>query len=159
MLYWFVASDHLRHLLRRQAATVAVITAADGERPVGFTATSFTSVSLDPPLVSFSLYRGSSSWPSVAATRHVAVHLLAADQADVARTFAASGIDRFATSAWRCGPYGLPVLDGALAWLVCRVVERIAAGDHTIVLAEPVVGEYAEGTPLIYHTGQYAALV
>jgi len=153
------AADHLRHLLRRQAAAVAVITAVNGERPVGFTATSFTSVSLDPPLVSFALYRGSSSWPSVAATRHVAVHLLAADQADVARTFAASGIDRFATSVWRCGPYGLPVLDGALAWLVCRVVERIAAGDHTIVLAEPVVGEYSEGNPLIYHNGQYAALV
>lgn len=153
-----VAAGQLRRLLRRRAASVTVITTAGDDRPVGFTATSFTAVSLRPPLVSFCLYRGSSSWPAVEAAEHVAVHLLSADQAGVARTFATGGIDRFAPTAWRRGPYEVPLLDGAIAWLVCRVAERIAAGDHAIVLAEPFAAEYADGAPLLYHNGRYSGL-
>jgi flavin reductase (DIM6/NTAB) family NADH-FMN oxidoreductase RutF len=153
-----VDPDTFRALLRRQAASVAVVTAA-GEPPVGFTATSFTSVSLRPPLVSFCLARSSSSWPTVARAAHVAVHLLGADQGEVARTFATSGIDRFAVHAgWRYGPYGVPLLDEPVAWLLCRVTERVLAGDHAIVLAEPLTGRHTEGSPLLYHMGRYAAL-
>ena len=89
---------------------------------------------------------------------HVAVHLLAAGQADVARTFATRGINRFAPTPWHPGPFGLPLLDGALAWLVGRVTARITAGDHAIVLAEPVEVDYADGAPLLYHNGHYTAL-
>lgn len=154
-----VAADHLRRLLRRQAASVAVITTQGGDGPVGLTATSFTSVSLRPPLISFCLNRGSSSWPPMEAAGYVAVHLLRAAQADVARTFATSGIDRFAVVAWRPGPYGMPWLDDVLARLVCRVGRRIVAGDHAIVLGEPVLAEYADGTPLLYHDGNYSQLL
>ncbi|WP_433318404.1 flavin reductase family protein [Micromonospora sp. CA-269861] len=147
-----------RALLRRQAASVAVITAA-GEPPVGFTATSFTSVSLRPPLVSFCLARSSSSWSTVKGAEHIAVHLLGEDQQDVARTFATSGIDRFAAhSGWRYGPYGVPLLHEPVAWLLCRVTQRVLAGDHAIVLAEPLTGSHGEGAPLLYHMGRYAAL-
>ncbi|MFG3556874.1 flavin reductase family protein [Micromonospora sp. NPDC047557] len=150
--------DTFRALLRRQAASVTVITAA-GDPPVGFTATSFTSVSLRPPLVSFCLARSSSSWPTIAGAEHVAVHLLGADQREVARTFATSGIDRFAThSGWRPGPYGVPLLDEPVAWLLCRVTERVVAGDHAIVLAEPLTSRHGDGAPLLYHMGRYAAL-
>ncbi|MEV4825168.1 flavin reductase family protein [Micromonospora sp. NPDC049275] len=150
--------DTFRALLRRQAASVTVITAA-GDPPVGFTATSFTSVSLRPPLVSFCLARSSSSWPTVAGAEHVAVHLLGAEQREVARTFATSGIDRFAAhSGWRPGPYGVPLLDQPVAWLLCRVTERVLAGDHAIVLAEPVTSGHGDGAPLLYHMGRYAAL-
>ncbi|MEU5783435.1 flavin reductase family protein [Micromonospora lupini] len=153
-----IDSDTFRALLRRQAASVTVITAA-GDPPVGFTATSFTSVSLRPPLVSFCLARSSSSWPTVAGAEHVAVHLLGADQREVARTFATSGIDRFAAhSGWRPGPYGVPLLDEPVAWLLCRVTERVLAGDHAIVLAEPVTSGHGDGAPLLYHMGRYAAL-
>ncbi|MFC0528628.1 flavin reductase family protein [Phytohabitans kaempferiae] len=152
-------ADSFRTLLRRQAATVTVVT-APGSPPVGFTATSFTSVSLRPPLVSFCLDRGSSSWPTVERAGHVAVHLLGEEQHEVARTFATSGIDRFAAHrGWRWGPYGVPLLDSPVAWLVCRVTQRVAAGDHAIVLAEPVQGQHAGGgAPLIYHMGRYASL-
>lgn len=151
-------ADRLRSLLRRQAATVTIVTTG-GDRPAGFTATSFTSVSLRPPLVSFCLDRGSSSWPAIRAAGHVAVHLLGTGQERLARTFATSGIDRFAApTTWRRGPHGVPVLDGALAWLACRVVDRIEAGDHAIVLAEPVAAEHSDGTPLLYHDGRYAGL-
>jgi flavin reductase (DIM6/NTAB) family NADH-FMN oxidoreductase RutF len=152
-----IQSEMFRTLLRRHAAGVVVIT-APGERPAGFTATSFTSVSLDPPLVSFCLDRGSSSWPTLAVTGHVGVHVLTEAQEQVARRFATSGIDRFAPPiSWHAGPYGVPVLDGALAVLVCKVADRVPAGDHAIVLAEPVTGEYPEeaGSPLLYHMGRY----
>ncbi|BCJ67560.1 flavin reductase family protein [Polymorphospora rubra] len=154
-----VDADLFRSVLRRQAASVTVVTAA-GDPPAGFTATSFTSVSLKPPLVSFCLGRDSSSWPTVERAGHLAVHLLAEGQEDVARVFATSGIDRFAThTGWHSGPHGVPILDGALAWLLCRPVQRIPAGDHTIVVAEPLVGRHdLDGDPLVYHAGRYAAL-
>ena len=152
------ASDHLRRLLRRHASTVVVVTATGAGGPVGLTVTSFTSVSLRPPLVSFCHFNGSSSWPVVSVAEYVAVHILAAHQAGVARIFATAGVDRFARTGWRPGPYGLPLLDGTLAWLACRVTARIAAGDHTIVLGAPVAAEYADGAPLLYHDGRYAFL-
>jgi flavin reductase (DIM6/NTAB) family NADH-FMN oxidoreductase RutF len=152
-------ADLFRNLLRHQASTVAVVT-APGAPPVGFTATSFTSVSLHPPLVSFCLNRASSSWPTVASAEHLAVHLLAADQHELARRFATSGIDRFASpTRWRPGPHRVPLLDAALAQLVCRVVDRVAAGDHVIVLAAPLLGHHLDqGAPLLYHQGHYANL-
>ena len=148
--------DMFRTLLRRQAATVTVVTVPGA----GFTATSFTSVSLRPPLVAFALDHGASAWPAVSTAEHVAVHLLGEGQQEVARTFATSGIDRFAThTAWRPGPYGVPVLDGALAVLVCRIRERVPAGDHSIVLATPVIAETSPtGRPLVYHEGRYGAV-
>jgi flavin reductase (DIM6/NTAB) family NADH-FMN oxidoreductase RutF len=154
-----VDPELFRALLRHQASTVTVVT-APGTPPAGFTATSFTSVSLAPPLVSFCLDRGSSSWPTVARADHVAVHLLTQRQQDLARTFATSGIDRFAApTVWRVGPHGVPVLDGTLAWLVCRVVDRVVAGDHAVVLAEPLLAQHGdEDSPLLYHQGRYACL-
>jgi flavin reductase (DIM6/NTAB) family NADH-FMN oxidoreductase RutF len=151
--------DLFRTVLRHQASTVTVVT-APGTPPVGFTATSFTSVSLDPLLVSFCLGRTSSSWPAVALAEYVAVHLLAQRQQVLARTFATSGIDRFAApTAWRPGAHGVPLLDGTLAWLVCRVVDRVVAGDHAVVLAEPLLCQRgAEDLPLLYHNGRYTSL-
>jgi len=153
-----VAADTLRRLLRRQAATVTVVTATDGRRPVGFTATSFTSVSMHPPLVSICVSRRSSCWLVLQATEHVAVHVLDAGQADLARAFSTRGVDRFAAVGWRPGPFGVPLLNRALGWLVGRVAARVTAGDHAIVLAEPVTVGWVEGSPLLYHNGQYVGL-
>lgn len=156
-----VDADLFRSLLRRHAAAVVVIT-APGTPPAGFTATSFTSVSLDPPLVSFCLARTASAWPAVQAAETIAVHVLTREQEHVARTFATRGIDRFAAhGAWHPGPDGVPLLEGVLATLVCRVTQRVEAGDHTIVLATPAQGEHhadATVTPLVYHDGSYAHL-
>ncbi|MET7361309.1 flavin reductase family protein [Streptomyces sp. NPDC005562] len=152
--------DLLRSVFRQHAAGVAVITAAQGTRPVGFTATSLTSVSATPPVVSFGIGTGSSSWPAVSEATHVGVHILGEHQQELAATFARSGADRFGPATqWREGPEGVPVLDGVLAWLVCRIVARVPAGDHRIVLAEAVVGDRAgEGRPLLYHQGRFNAL-
>ncbi|GAA2919927.1 MULTISPECIES: flavin reductase family protein [Streptomycetaceae] len=149
----------LRSVFRQHAAGVAVITAA-GERPVGFTATSLNSVAADPPLISFGVGTSSSSWPVVAEAEHIGVHILGEDQRELAATFARRGADRFGPSTdWRSGPEGVPLLGGVVAWLVCRVVARIPAGDHRIVIARTVLGDPAGGgRPLVYHQGRFTAL-
>lgn len=155
----------LRSAFRRHAAGVAVITATDapahGGRPVGFTATSLTSVSAEPPLISFGIGTASSSWPAVSTAQHIGVHILGEHQEELAATFARSGADRFAApTRWYRGPEGVPVLDGVLTWLVARVVARVPAGDHRIVVAEVVAGDPAAGAgrPLLYHHGRFNAL-
>lgn len=152
--------DLLRSVFRQHAAGVAVITAQGSSGPVGFTATSLVSVSAEPPMLSFGIGTGASSWPAVSAAEHVGVHILGEHQLDLATTFARSGADRFgAGTRWYEGPEGVPVLDGTLAWLVCRVAARVPAGDHRIVLAEAVVGDPAgAGRPLLYHQGRFNAL-
>ncbi len=154
-----VSGDVFRRVFRRHATGVAVITSG-GEKPAGFTATSVVSLSADPPLLSFGLSCTASAWPAFAVADHVAVHLLAEGQQDLAATFARSGADRFAEpTVWQQGPYGVPVLEGVLALLVCRVVDRVSTGDHTLVIAEPRLTEYREdGRPLLYHDGQFQTL-
>ncbi|EPJ40227.1 putative Actinorhodin polyketide dimerase [Streptomyces afghaniensis 772] len=152
--------DLLRSVFRRHAAGVAVITARGDAGPVGFTATSLASVSAEPPLLSFGVGTGSSSWPAIEAAGHVGVHILGEHQQELAATFARSGADRFAPpTAWRDGPEGVPVLDGVPAWLVGRVVARVPAGDHRIVIAEVVHGDHTgTGRPLLYHQGRFNRL-
>ncbi|MBT2456700.1 flavin reductase family protein [Streptomyces sp. ISL-86] len=152
--------DLLRSVFRRHAAGVAVITAADGVTPVGFTATSLNSVSADPPLLSFTIGTGSSSWPAIRDSDHVGVHILGEHQGELAGLFARSGADRFGPGTeWSPGPHEVPLLDGVLAWLVCRVVAVVPAGAHRVIIAEAVAGEpVGEGRPLLYHQGRFNAL-
>ncbi|MER5553689.1 flavin reductase family protein [Streptomyces sp. NPDC002793] len=149
----------LRSVFRQHAAGVAVITAA-GAAPVGFTATSLNSVAAEPPLISFGVGTSSSSWPVVSEAEHVGVHILGEGQRELAARFARSGADRFGPSTdWRAGPEGVPLLGGVVAWLVCRVVARVPAGDHRIVIAEVVAGDPSGGgRPLVYHQGGFTAL-
>ncbi|MET9881763.1 flavin reductase family protein [Streptomyces sp. NPDC006430] len=152
--------DLLRSVFRQHAAGVAVITAGDGGRPVGFTATSLNSVSADPPLLSFTIATGSSSWPVIRDSEHLGVHILGEHQKELAGLFARRGADRFGpATGWAEGPHDVPLLDGVLAWLVCRVVARVPAGEHRVIIAEVVVGDpVGEGRPLLYHQGRFNAL-
>ncbi|MFF8267067.1 flavin reductase family protein [Streptomyces sp. NPDC016562] len=152
--------DLLRSVFRQHAAGVAVITGQDDGRPVGFTATSLNSVSADPPLLSFTIATRASSWPAVRDGEYLGVHILGEHQRELAGLFARSGADRFGpATGWSEGPHGVPVLDGVLAWLVCRVVARVPAGEHRVIIAEVVVGDPAgEGRPLLYHQGRFNAL-
>ncbi|MEU6297824.1 flavin reductase family protein [Streptomyces erythrochromogenes] len=152
--------DLLRSVFRQHAAGVAVITAQDGGRPVGFTATSLNSVSADPPLLSFTIGTGASSWPAVRDSEYLGVHILGEHQRELAGLFARSGADRFGpATGWAAGAHGVPVLEGVLAWLVCRVVARVPAGEHRVIIAQAVEGDPAgEGRPLLYHQGRFNAL-
>ncbi|WP_438490374.1 flavin reductase family protein [Streptomyces sp. S186] len=157
-----ISAQRFREVFRHHAAGVAVITTTSStdRRPVGFTATSLTSVSAEPPLVSFGLSVRSSSWPAFRAAPRVGIHLLADDQEELAAVFARRAADRFAApTAWREGPYGLPELDAALAFLVCDVVTEVPAGDHTLFLARVLDASVKEGkAPLLYHAGQFNVL-
>jgi len=151
--------DVFRSVFRRHAAGVAVIT-APGRLPAGFTATSLSSVSAEPPLLSFGIGTAGSAWPNVAESPFVGVHLLGEHQRELAATFARSGAERFGPgTAWRTGPHGVPLLEGVSAWLVARVVARIPAGDHRIVVAQAVAADpTGPGRPLLYHSGGFNAL-
>jgi flavin reductase (DIM6/NTAB) family NADH-FMN oxidoreductase RutF len=158
--FQLASPDLLRSVFRQHAAGVAVITARGDAGPVGFTATSLTSVSAEPPMISFGVGTGASSWPAISGSDHIGVHILGEHQVELAATFARSGADRFgAPTSWREGPRGVPVLDEVLAWLVCRIVGRVPAGDHRIVIAEVVLGDpTGAGRPLLYHQGRFSGL-
>ncbi|SFF44968.1 NADH-FMN oxidoreductase RutF, flavin reductase (DIM6/NTAB) family [Actinacidiphila alni] len=151
-----------RSVMRQHAKGVAVITAGeDTAPPHGFCATSLTSVSLDPPLVSFTVGLHAASWPAVEAARHVAVHLLTDAQEDTARRFAHGGPAKFGRATrWHRGAHGLPVLDDALASLIVSVVQVMPVGDHALVIGRVVEAALtpAPARPLIHHDGAFAHL-
>jgi flavin reductase (DIM6/NTAB) family NADH-FMN oxidoreductase RutF len=155
-----VSPDDLRLAFRRHAAGVVVITAPSAHGPVGFTATSLTSVSAAPALVSFNIGRTSSSWAAVQQTDRIAIHVLAANQRELAATFARSGADRFAEpTRWIEEPDGLPLLPGCPVRLVAAIENRWPAGDHCIVVARVLrvdLGNAEE--PLLYHGGSFYRL-
>ncbi|MCJ1674157.1 MULTISPECIES: flavin reductase family protein [Rathayibacter] len=141
---------------RNHAAGVALITADPGTGPVALTATSVFSVSAEPPLFVFSLSSASSSSPAIQASETLVVHLLGAEQLDLARLGSTSGIDRFAdTSIWSRLPTGEPYFPGASAWIRGTVINRMEAGSSTIVAVhalEAHVPDDSDATaPLVYH--------
>ena len=154
-----VTDEVFRSVFRDHAARVVVVTAEGGRGPAGFTATSLTSVSMEPPMVSFAVARSASAWPTVARSHRLGVHLLADDQDWLATTFATSGINRFEGVRWHPGPAGEPVIEDCAAFLQCTVDRHVPAGDHVLVLARVTRAHVARvGSPLIYHDGGYATV-
>ncbi|GAB3255420.1 flavin reductase family protein [Kineococcus gypseus] len=150
----------LRELFAAHAGAVAVVTADGGAGPAGFTATSVSSLSLEPPLLVFNVARTSSSWDAVASAATVAVHFLDASQTDLARRFAARGTDRFtAPLRWSPLPGGAPGLDDAPVVITGPVEHRFAAGDHHLVVVRIAWAEVRRvHEPLLHHAGGYHRL-
>jgi flavin reductase (DIM6/NTAB) family NADH-FMN oxidoreductase RutF len=146
----------MRNVLGHFCTGVAVITGHDGERPVGFACQSVTSVSLDPPYVSFCPARRSSSWPTIRATGRLCINILSDDQHWVCAQFAVSGRDKFAGVGWSRGSNGAPVLDGVLARIEADLAFEHGAGDHTIVIAHVTGVCASQGRrPLLFYRGAY----
>jgi 3-hydroxy-9,10-secoandrosta-1,3,5(10)-triene-9,17-dione monooxygenase reductase component len=140
-----------RRTLGHFCTGVVVVTALDEGEPVGMTCQSFSSLSLDPPLVMFSPARTSTTWPRIRRAGQFAVNILSADQEAICRTFAISGGDKFSDVDWRAGATGAPLLDGSLAHIECRVESVVAGGDHDIVIGTPVaMSEQAHLDPLLF---------
>ncbi|MEU4119419.1 flavin reductase family protein [Kitasatospora sp. NPDC028055] len=149
-----------RRVLGHFASGVVAVTGTDGGEPVGLLVSSFTSVSLDPPLVAFCVAHTSTSWPRLRGGRRHGICFLAAGQYGQARRLAtASGDSKFHGVAWSASPAGMPVLDGALAWLECSVEAEHPAGDHMIVVARvhrlAKTGCSAEAGPMVLFRGGY----
>lgn len=146
-----------REVLAHFPTGVVVVTAtgADGV-PCGMVVGSFTSVSLDPPLVAYLPARSSSSYAALRTRPRFCVNVLASDQEQLCRQFASRGADKFAGVGWSLSPGGSPVLDGAVAWLDCAVADVLDGGDHDIVLGRVEhLDVSGAGDPLLFFQGGY----
>ncbi len=138
---------------------VAVVSTIGGDdAPRGFTANSFTSVSLDPPLILVCIAKNASSCPIFSEAEYFAVNVLASDQADVSSLFASKRADRFSFAGWRSGESGVPLLDGTAAWFECRRDRLVEAGDHVILIGEVLRFGHSPSAPLAYCRGAHVAL-
>jgi flavin reductase (DIM6/NTAB) family NADH-FMN oxidoreductase RutF len=146
-----------RHVLGNFPTGVAVVTAVDADgRPAGMAVGSFTSASLDPPLVAFFPDRTSASWPRIHESGRFCVNILGADQDAVCRTFAVRGGDKFAELTWRSAPSGSPILDDVVAWIDCDIEAVHPAGDHWFVLGRVRALDVGRPElPLVFFQGGY----
>jgi len=154
-----VDPSHFRQLLGRFTTGVVVITTRfpDG-RPVGMTANSLASVSLQPPLISVCVEHEADMRGALLAAPGFIINILSAGQEAVSRRFAGLHEDRFDGVGYRLSPRGLVILEGTLAHLECDRYAEFEAGDHTIFVGRVVEGDIADGRPLIYYRGGYTEL-
>ncbi len=148
---------------RRACATfatgVTVAAVRDGQgTPHGLTVNSFSSVSLEPPLILICLGHAVTSIEVFRAASHFGLSVLRDDQRSLSERFARKDEDRFDGLEWRCGPGGAPLLNDALAQIECVVTQRVTAGDHDILIGEMAHAEVREGEPLVYFGSKYRRL-
>jgi flavin reductase (DIM6/NTAB) family NADH-FMN oxidoreductase RutF len=146
-----------RETLGHFATGVTIVTAMEDEGPVGFTCQSFAALSLDPPLVVLAPAKSSTSWPKIAAAGAFCVNILEASQEALCRSFAVSGADKFEGIGWGTAATGAPVLDGALAFVDCRLETVHDAGDHELVIGRVLDLGVGEGSPLLYYRSGFGA--
>ena len=150
-----IAERQFRDALAQFATGVTIITARAPHGFVGFTANSFNSVSLDPPLVIWSLARRSRSLAAFEAAERYAINVLAHDQVDLARRFSRPHLDRFAGVAFRLDHAGAPLIEGCSAWMECRHHALHPAGDHMLFIGEVLAAAHRHVPPLLWHAGRY----
>jgi flavin reductase (DIM6/NTAB) family NADH-FMN oxidoreductase RutF len=153
-----LSAEDFKLAFRHHPAGVALITADAGDGPVAMTATSVFSVSAEPPLFVFSISDQSSASETITRAETLIVHLLSADQLDLARLGATSGIDRFAdTSSWDRLITGEPYFPGSRTWIRGRVIDRMRAGTSTVVAVHalqarlPETAAAEDASPLVYY--------
>lgn len=149
--------DALRAVFRLHASGVSIITmTSEQNEPVGFTATSMTSLGMNPPLASFNVASGASSWDHLCKANYVAIHTLTEANIELAQKMAADHTKRFLDSDWETGPHGLPIFNSASGVLICKIREIHNVESNAVVIVEIVEGLIgAEANPLIYHQRTY----
>ena len=150
---------NLRQALGSFPTGVTVVSCLDkNKNPLGFTANSFTSVSLDPQLISICIDKESFNIDSFSITKHFAVSVLSEDQQSISTTFATPNEDRFQNVEWRTEDTGSPIIGNAVAWFDCNTRQVIDAGDHLILIGEIIAFDSSPKTPLMYLRGNYVNL-
>lgn len=153
-----IDGELFKRVLGSFASGVTIVTTQDhGGRPRGMTVSAFSSVSLDPPLVLICIDREAECYPNLQQSGRFAVNILEQGQGDLSRRFATKDVDRFAGVRVRPGATGLPLLEGALGVLECRVVGAHRAGDHTIFVGEVEAAAVTPEAPLLHCRGRYGA--
>lgn len=145
-----------RRCLGQYPTGVTVVTAQSGHEVVGMAVNSFAAVSLDPPLVLWSIRRESRSAEDFLQAGHFAVNVLATDQVEVSQRFGSGDPDRFTRTPWQPSLFGAPLLDGAIAHLECRTTVVHEGGDHLILVGQVLRYARFDGEPLVFSQGQYA---
>lgn len=152
---------HFRDTLGHYASGITVVTGTDRSVPLGFTCQSFFSVSIDPPLVSFSVMRTSTTFPRIAASGTFAINVLAHNQHAISDQFARRGSDKWSGVQWVPAASGNPIIQGTLMWVDCDMWAVHEAGDHLIVVGrvtEMSPTEWHGDQPLLYFKGSYHSL-
>jgi flavin reductase (DIM6/NTAB) family NADH-FMN oxidoreductase RutF len=153
-----LSEARFREALAHFASGVTVVTARGPREPVGFTATSFTSVSIEPPLVLVCVAKSAGAHDAVVTSARFGVSILAERQEWIAAQFARSGVDRFyLVPLWGEGPGGVPLVEGAIVHLECSHHAAHAAGDHTILVGQVVTTRVGSGRPLVRYRRQFGA--
>lgn len=150
-----------REALGHYASGITVVTSFIDDQPIGFTCQSFYSVSMSPPLVSFSVMSNSASYPRIRQAGRFAVNILSDEQVGISNQFARRGTDKWHGVEWQSSPLGNPLIAGSLHWLDCEIHAEHAAGDHLIVIGEVKALNLQEAgatQPLLYFKGQYCNL-
>jgi flavin reductase (DIM6/NTAB) family NADH-FMN oxidoreductase RutF len=154
-----VDSALYRRTCARFATGITVVTVVDEQgRPHGLTVNSFSSVSLDPPLVLVSIDLRNAILGHFLGSRFFGINILTEHQQHVSRRFSSTSEDRFSNLAWHRGETGVPLLEGVLAHMECTVSRIFEAGDHTVLLGEVCFAGYTEGRPLVYFGSAYQNL-
>jgi flavin reductase (DIM6/NTAB) family NADH-FMN oxidoreductase RutF len=154
-----ISADDFRRVLGHFATGVTIVTTCDADcRPTGLTASAFSSVSLDPPLVLICVDHKSQSYPALREAGRFAINFLHHEHEPISRRFASTRLDKFDGVAFRLGALGLPLIDGALAQLECQTVSAHVEGDHTIFVGRVESANVGEGEPLLYYRGRYHRL-
>ncbi len=149
----------LRDVLGCFATGVTVITtAAEDGSPIGLVVNSFSSLSLDPPLVQWSIARQTPSYGAFRDHNAFAVNIMGADARDIALQFARPARNKFAGVRWEPGFMGVPLLSDALAFVECRTVDRLPGGDHEILVGQVQRCCSRQGDPLVFYRGDFATI-
>lgn len=150
-------TKELRHALGQFATGVTIVTTANARtEPVGVTANSFSSVSLDPPMVLWSLAKSALSREAFESAEYFCVHVLTKAQRDLSELFALSGADKFRHVDWDRGPENIPMLRQFVARFLCRAHDKQPVGDHIVFVGEVHTYDKTSERPLVFHGGQYA---
>ena len=150
-----------RQALGHYASGITVITSQIDDELIGFTCQSFYSVSMNPPLVSFSVMATSGSYPKIRQAGRFAVNILASDQVTISNQFAQRGADKWLDIDWHPSAQGNPLIQDSLYWLDCEIHAEYAVGDHLIVIGEVKEFRAQENTPikpLLYFKGNYCSI-
>lgn len=154
-----MSSDEFRRACGKFATGVTIASVFDANgAPHGLTVNSFTSVSLEPPLILICLGHAVTCIDAFRSSRHFGINILCDSQQDLSDRFARKGQDRFDGLEWYRGENGVPLLPDVLAAIECRVHERVTSGDHDIFIAEMVGSKTSHGDPLVYFGGRYRKL-
>lgn len=154
-----LTADVMRQAYGMFPSGVTAVCAMIDDVAAGMAASSFTSVSLDPPLVSVCMARTSTTWPRLRQSAALGISVLAAEQGEIARSLASKSGDRFANASWEVNEKGAIFLQGSPLWLECTLFDEVSAGDHEIAVFEvKSVVPYPSVAPLVFHASSFRSL-